>query len=98
MDLETLITAVFCVKDDCLHPLTREHKVRQREPAPSLADSEVWTMEAVGEPLGAVATARPAWTNSAPPFVVCGTGGLQTRLHAYCPAEQIRRTSPRSTA
>jgi hypothetical protein len=97
MDLETLITVVFCVQDDCLYPLTREHKVRQHGPAPSLVDSEVWTMEVVGELLGAAATARPAWTNFAPPVMVCGTGGLQTRLHAYCPAEQIPRTSPRST-
>jgi hypothetical protein len=52
MDLETLITAVFCVTDDCLRDITREHKLRQRGPRPALADSEVLTMEIVGEFLG----------------------------------------------
>jgi hypothetical protein len=52
MDLETFLTAVFCVTDDFLAELSREHKLRQRGPRPVLADSEVLTMELVGEFLG----------------------------------------------
>ncbi len=48
MDLESFITAVFCVSDDFLIG----HKVRQRGPQPVLADSEVVTIEVVGEFLG----------------------------------------------
>jgi hypothetical protein len=48
MDLETLLTAVFCIADDFLH----EQKLRQRGPEPVLADSEVLTIEIVGEFLG----------------------------------------------
>lgn len=47
MDLESFIIAVFCAIDDFLS----EHrpKLRQRGPAPVLADSEVLTIETVGE-------------------------------------------------
>jgi hypothetical protein len=48
MDLETFITAVFCLADDFL----RGRKLRERGPAPRLADSEVLAMESVGEFLG----------------------------------------------
>ena len=48
MDLETFITAVFCVTDDFL----AGQKVRQRGPKPLLADSAVLTIEVVGEFLG----------------------------------------------
>lgn len=48
MDLETLLTAVFCIADDFL----RAQKLRQRGPEPVLADSEVLTIEIVGEFLG----------------------------------------------
>ena len=52
MDLETFIVAVFCVTDDFVRDTAREHKLRRRGPAPVLADSEVLTIEAVGEFLG----------------------------------------------
>ena len=52
MDLETFIVAVFCVTDDFVRAIAREHKLRRRGPAPVLADSEVLTIEAVGEFLG----------------------------------------------
>ena len=52
MDLETLITVVFCVVDDLVRDLCRERRLRQRGPAPVLADSEVLTVEIVGEFLG----------------------------------------------
>jgi hypothetical protein len=49
VDLNTFITAVFCVVDDWLIP---QKKLRQRGPNPELSDSEVLTMEIVGEFLG----------------------------------------------
>src|SRR3954454_1280820 len=52
MDLETLIIVVFCVVDDLVRDLCRECRLRQRGPAPVLADSEVLTVEVVGEFLG----------------------------------------------
>lgn len=51
MDLETFIVAVFCLTDDFIHD-SFPHKLRQRGPAPVLADSEVLTIEAVGEFFG----------------------------------------------
>lgn len=50
MDLDTFITTVYCLIDDCLH--AQPQKLRQRGPAPQLADSEVLTVEVVGEFLG----------------------------------------------
>lgn len=50
MDLETFITAVFCLTDDFVR--AQPQKLRQRGPAPVLADSEVLTIEVVGEFLG----------------------------------------------
>jgi hypothetical protein len=47
MDLETFLTAVYCLIDDGLH--TQPQKLRQRGPAPRLADSEVLTLEVAGE-------------------------------------------------
>jgi hypothetical protein len=52
MDLETLIVAVFCLVDDVVRDLCRGRRLRQRGPAPVLADSEVLTVEIVGEFLG----------------------------------------------
>ena len=52
MDLETLIIVVFCVVDDLVRDLCRERRLRQRGPPPVLADSEVLTVEIVGEFLG----------------------------------------------
>jgi hypothetical protein len=48
VDLNTFITAVFCLTDDWL----KGKKLRQRGSRPQLADSEVLTMEVVGEFLG----------------------------------------------
>src|SRR5206468_12718670 len=52
MDLETLIVAVFCLVYDFVRDLCRECWLRHRGPAPVLADSEVLTVEIVGEFLG----------------------------------------------
>lgn len=48
MDLSTFIIGVFCLVEDRLDG----KRVRQRGPAPKLSDSEVITMEVVGEFLG----------------------------------------------
>jgi hypothetical protein len=48
MDLTTFIVAVYCLVDDWLAP----QRLRQRGPAPTLTDSEVLTIEIVGEFLG----------------------------------------------
>lgn len=55
MDLESFTITLYCLIDELLaevaaHPLWPP--VRQRGPAPTLADSEVLTMEVVGEFLG----------------------------------------------
>lgn len=52
MDLDTLIIAVFCLIDDEMRDLTAGRRVRERGPDPVLTDSEVLTMEVVGEYLG----------------------------------------------
>jgi hypothetical protein len=52
MDLETFVTAVFCSVDDLVRDLCRAGRLRRRGPEPVLADSEVLTIEAVGEFLG----------------------------------------------
>ena len=49
MDLSIYIISVFCLIDDWLE---EEPKLRQRGPKPELADSEVLTIEVVGEFLG----------------------------------------------
>src|SRR5947209_20526122 len=59
MDLETLIIVVFCLVDDFVRDLCRECRLRQRGPAPVLADSEVLTVEIVGEFLGLVTDQGP---------------------------------------
>jgi hypothetical protein len=52
MDLETFIIAVFCITDDFVRELCHGRRLRQRGPAPILADSEVLTVEITGEFLG----------------------------------------------
>lgn len=52
MDLDEFIIAVFCVVDEALPHAIAGQRLRQRGPAPALADSEVLTMEVVGEYLG----------------------------------------------
>ena len=50
--METLIVTVFCLVDDFVRDLCRGRRLRQRGPTPVLADSEVLTVEIVGEFLG----------------------------------------------
>lgn len=49
MDLETFIVTVSCVVDEALMTLLDGQRWRRRGPQPVLADSEVVTMEVVGE-------------------------------------------------
>ena len=50
MELTTLLVSVFCLIDDWL--AAQPGRLRQRGPQPTLADSEVLTIECVGEFLG----------------------------------------------
>ena len=52
MDLDTFIVAVFCAIDEELRDLAGHGRWRTRGPRPRLADSEVLTIEVVGEYLG----------------------------------------------
>jgi len=52
MDRDDFIIAVFCVVDEALPRVLQGQRLRERGPAPVLADSEVITMEVVGEYLG----------------------------------------------
>ena len=49
MDMDDFIVAAFCIIDDTFRQLLGTVRLRQRGPAPALADSEVLTMEMVGE-------------------------------------------------
>ena len=52
MDLDSLIIAVFCLIDDYLPATLAQSPIRQRGPCPVLSDSEVLSIEVVGEYLG----------------------------------------------
>lgn len=52
MDLDTLIITMFCCIDDALTSCLRGVRLRARGPNPTLCDSEVLTMEVVGQYLG----------------------------------------------
>jgi hypothetical protein len=52
MSIENFIISVFCLIDDELRKMLNGKKLRQRGRYPSLTDSEVITMEIVGEFLG----------------------------------------------
>ena len=49
MDLDTFIITVFCEVDDMLPSLLGGKRFRSRGPDPTLSDSEVLTIEMVGE-------------------------------------------------
>ena len=48
MDITTFLISVFCLVDDFL----KDKRLRQRGPQPTLSDSEVMTIEIIGEFLG----------------------------------------------
>lgn len=49
MDLDNYIVTVFCLIDDVMKSLYQNHRWRQRGAEPTLGDSEVITLETVGE-------------------------------------------------
>jgi len=49
LDLDTFIVNMFCLIDDTLNDFIAQQPIRQRGPQPKLADSEVLTIELVGE-------------------------------------------------
>lgn len=51
-DIDEFIIAVFLVVDNYLTPLLQKHPPRRKGAAPALSDSEVLTLEIVGEFLG----------------------------------------------
>ncbi len=59
MPLDDFIITVFCWVEEHLKALVGERRLRQRGFAPKLADSEVTTMEVVGEFLGLETDVRP---------------------------------------
>ncbi len=61
MDLSTFIVGVFCLIDDRLEG----KRLRRRGPSPKLLDSEVITMEVVGEFLGIDTDSRASTSTSA---------------------------------
>lgn len=52
MDLDDFMITVFCLLDEAIPRVLDGERLRQRGPEPTLADSEVLTMEVVGEYLG----------------------------------------------
>ena len=52
MDLDNFIITTFCIIDDTMNDILHHRRLRQRSPKPSLSDSEVLTIEVVGEYLG----------------------------------------------
>ena len=52
MNLETFIVTVYCEVDDFIRENYQARQLRERGPLPQLSDSEVITMEIVGEYLG----------------------------------------------
>lgn len=52
MDLETFIISAYCLIDEALETVLAGRRLRQRGPMPTLAESEVLTIEVVGEFLG----------------------------------------------
>jgi hypothetical protein len=52
MNLDDFIITCFCLIDEMIPMITKDHRLRARGPAPKLWDSEVMTMEVVGSYLG----------------------------------------------
>lgn len=52
MDLDNLIINFFCSIDDAVKEIEKEQRIRQRGPEPVMSDSEVMTIETVGEIMG----------------------------------------------
>jgi hypothetical protein len=81
MDLSTFIVAVFCLVDDRLEG----RRIRQRGPDPKLSDSEILSVEIVGEFLGIEIPTRASTSSSR------GTTGNGSRPSRRCIADHLRQ-------
>jgi len=52
MSLDDCMITCFCLIDELIPSVTKGKRLREREPQPKLADSEVITIEVVGSYLG----------------------------------------------
>ena len=88
MDLYEFIIAVLSVVDEMLPVARNAQRLRQRGPAPRLTDSEVITMEVVGEYLGWRKTACSLPTSVAITpisFLRCAQGSASSSAKANAP-------------
>jgi hypothetical protein len=95
MDLEFLLTAVYCRLDDALAAVLGEQKLRQRGPAPVLADSEVLAMLVAGEFLG-LATDRGLYRHFRRHHAALFPG--LTRVHRTTFVRQATNLAPAAAA
>jgi hypothetical protein len=104
MDVTTFTITVFCLIDDWL--ASQPQPLRQRGPAPTLADSEVLTIECVGEFLGIDTDSglyqhfRRHWGDWFPASARC-TAPPSSARRRICGRSSIASTStcwPRSTS
>jgi hypothetical protein len=58
LDLDDFTITVFCLVDEAIPATLNGQRLRKRGPQPVLADSEVVTMESVGEYLGLAQDSR----------------------------------------
>jgi hypothetical protein len=49
VDLDVFIITIFCIVEDALDAILKDKRIRERGPNPTIMDSEVITMEIVGE-------------------------------------------------
>ena len=95
MDLETFLTAVYCLVDDALAPLVAAQKLRQRGPAPTLADSEVLAIAVGGEFLG-IATDQALYRYFRRHHAALFPG--LTRVHRTTFVRQVTNLAPAAAA
>jgi len=95
MDLEFFLTAVYCRLDDALAAVLGEQKLRQRGPAPLLADSEVLAIAVGGEFLG-LATDRGLYRYFRRHHAALFPG--LTRVHRTTFVRQVTNLAPAAAA
>jgi hypothetical protein len=49
VDLDVFIITIFCIVEDALDAILKDKRIRERGPNPTILDSEIITMEVVGE-------------------------------------------------
>ena len=95
MDLETFLTAVYCRIDDALALPGAAQKLRQRGPAPVLADSEVLAIAVAGEFLG-LATDQALYRYFRRHHAALCPG--LTRVHRSTSVRQVTNLAPAAAA